>query len=666
MQYHRIDVEPSRRVAIKEANMFAVKAKKGATNKKAQQIVPVSPLEVANDILEARATHMAGTIKVVTRCSIIVLTLNQAEGVHYDKLPQAGRGIGPCKQKTYVKLVDTGSPSNATEREIWRVLKRKEIRQHNVVLGESDDAPSIPAEPVSKITPSSPEDPLSPFYDPSDEDLKPLANLYLTRQRLYEKKNCVEPLPQHSDDGECLPVTPHTGLTHCSPTLAGCCSSLSLLSSLPNTDECHSSPSSCTWVRGDLRLACSRHTKVNRVLSPAVSLPDFRMWESCLTMPLRWSVGFLGDFPFTPHFRTCSALTHLNHPHRLSKPRYCSVSHWSQWTSCSVTCGKGERLRQRFYVDHEKADSLRCRTPLTSRSVCFGSLLTCRYPPTPHIYLVPSISSHHTECLLHVIAHLQVNSTSPSGSSPAHSVTSRSVFYGSLLICKYLHPPIYQPSHNVLSSAHPVTHWSVCHGLLLPCRYLAPPNLARPQLILSPPNVSGKAFSSPAGTQHHPILSSYIPECLLQLFANLQVPSTSPCGSYPAYPITTTRVCYCSLFTCRYPPPPHVAPPQLILSPSGVSDIAISSPVGTNHHFKWLALCISSHHPECQLQLSAHLQLPTTSSARTQHILSPRVSTMVLCSSASTHHLPCESYLVYPLTYQNVLQISTHLQVPKT
>ncbi|KAJ8875474.1 hypothetical protein PR048_023369 [Dryococelus australis] len=36
----------------------------------------------------------------------------------------------------------------------------------------------------------------------------------------------------------------------------------------------------------DIRLACSPPTRVNRVQSPAGSLPDFRMWESCRAMPL--------------------------------------------------------------------------------------------------------------------------------------------------------------------------------------------------------------------------------------------------------------------------------------------------------------------------------------------------------------------------------------------
>ncbi|KAJ8870824.1 hypothetical protein PR048_027123, partial [Dryococelus australis] len=46
------------------------------------------------------------------------------------------------------------------------------------------------------------------------------------------------------------------------------------------------------------RLDCSALTKMNRAQSPAGSLPDFRKWESCRTMPLV-GAGFLGDLPFS-------------------------------------------------------------------------------------------------------------------------------------------------------------------------------------------------------------------------------------------------------------------------------------------------------------------------------------------------------------------------------
>ncbi|KAJ8881328.1 hypothetical protein PR048_017809 [Dryococelus australis] len=67
------------------------------------------------------------------------------------------------------------------------------------------------------------------------------------------------------------------------------------------------------------RLACSPPTKANRVQSSAGSLPDFRMWESCRTMSLFG--GFSRGTPVFPRpFIPALLHTHLNHPHRLSKP----------------------------------------------------------------------------------------------------------------------------------------------------------------------------------------------------------------------------------------------------------------------------------------------------------------------------------------------------------
>ncbi|KAJ8873496.1 hypothetical protein PR048_024314 [Dryococelus australis] len=70
------------------------------------------------------------------------------------------------------------------------------------------------------------------------------------------------------------------------------------------------------WLqnRGAGRLGCSPPTNANRVQSPAGSLPDFRMWESC--RQCRWSAGFLGDLPFPPlfdvHYRPKSNWAHVH------------------------------------------------------------------------------------------------------------------------------------------------------------------------------------------------------------------------------------------------------------------------------------------------------------------------------------------------------------------
>lgn len=68
---------------------------------------------------------------------------------------------------------------------------------------QSPDSPTDPQEPIRRITSSYPNDSKSPFYDPSGLDMKPLARLYLNRQRLYEKacKNASEDAPSSTDTG---------------------------------------------------------------------------------------------------------------------------------------------------------------------------------------------------------------------------------------------------------------------------------------------------------------------------------------------------------------------------------------------------------------------------------------------------------------------------------
>ncbi|XP_054267798.1 spondin-1-like isoform X2 [Macrosteles quadrilineatus] len=58
----------------------------------------------------------------------------------------------------------------------------------------SPDQQTVPRDKIRRITSSFPNDPKSPFYDPSGAEMKPLARLYLTRQRLYEKTCDDEPM----------------------------------------------------------------------------------------------------------------------------------------------------------------------------------------------------------------------------------------------------------------------------------------------------------------------------------------------------------------------------------------------------------------------------------------------------------------------------------------
>lgn len=65
----------------------------------------------------------------------------------------------------------------------------------------SPDQPTIPKEPIKKIKPNQPNDSRSPFHDIDNKEMKPLARLYLSRQRLYEK-NC-EAIITHETQNDC-------------------------------------------------------------------------------------------------------------------------------------------------------------------------------------------------------------------------------------------------------------------------------------------------------------------------------------------------------------------------------------------------------------------------------------------------------------------------------
>jgi len=52
----------------------------------------------------------------------------------------------------------------------------------------SYDQPQIPPDVIRRITSTFPSDYRSPFYDDSGAPMKPLATLYITRRKLYERE----------------------------------------------------------------------------------------------------------------------------------------------------------------------------------------------------------------------------------------------------------------------------------------------------------------------------------------------------------------------------------------------------------------------------------------------------------------------------------------------
>lgn len=71
----------------------------------------------------------------------------------------------------------------------------------------SPKQPTVPRDAIRRIKTNYPNDVRSPFYDTTGNDMKPMARLYLNRQRIYEKV-CEGGSQEDTEDNACE-VTPY-------------------------------------------------------------------------------------------------------------------------------------------------------------------------------------------------------------------------------------------------------------------------------------------------------------------------------------------------------------------------------------------------------------------------------------------------------------------------
>jgi hypothetical protein len=179
----------------------------------------------------------------------------------------------------------------------------------------SPKQPTIPQERIRRITPTSPSSSDSPFFDPNNAKMRPFARLTVTRQRLYEKS--------------------------CSETSS-------------NTSP---SPSEPIDVGGD------------KVAAPVATFDQENPYNSFgfdrnAANPV--GVGGLEATASTGGGGGGSSPSALN-PLRGSE---CATTKWTDWTACSATCGEGHRVRTRNFLYEAAARRANCERSLTERSSC--------------------------------------------------------------------------------------------------------------------------------------------------------------------------------------------------------------------------------------------------------------------------------------------------------
>lgn len=260
---------------------------------------------------------------------------------------------------------------------------------------------------IRRIKPNFPNDPNSPFYDPTGADMKPLARIHISRQRLYEK-NCNN--PDRDDDQnqiKACETTPWSEWSECSSKCGA---------GKKRRNRVYIDPSQANLMGCNKQLTekqpcfgeesyCNEQVEPERFFSesnnydPECTLTEWSPWSSCSTPCGR------GHRVRTRTYRNrntkrCRASS--IHPPLLEETdecngefcignmapltvssrsiRNCRTTKWSEWSPCSKTCGLGEQIRTRslrreFYETTQKSknDSLNdCAKVLLNEVVACG------------------------------------------------------------------------------------------------------------------------------------------------------------------------------------------------------------------------------------------------------------------------------------------------------
>lgn len=164
--------------------------------------------------------------------------------------------------------------------------------------------PTVPHEPIRRIKTNSPNDPRSPFYDPTGAAMKPMARLYLNRQRVYEK-DCEDQSGAETD-----------------------------------RDACRTTPwsewSACDQNCGQGKRYAQRKFKNPNAAANADCKDLLYTRETCFGPCLDDSV-----------------VTYEEHNEDAPDDPDCELSQWSEWSPCSASCGAGQQTRTRSYKNRK-------------------------------------------------------------------------------------------------------------------------------------------------------------------------------------------------------------------------------------------------------------------------------------------------------------------------
>lgn len=239
----------------------------------------------------------------------------------------------------------------------------------------ADDVPTIPQQAIRRITTSYPNDSGSPFFDPFNSDMKPMAKLHINRQRIYEKV-CEGMQQKPSNSGgrhrksknKACRMTPWGDWGPCSVQ----CGQGTSLRQRHFVDNYAATKTNCKDSQSDRKICyggggpCELSAKDAAILnSKECELEQWSPWSDCSSTCAPAVQARKRIFIHKKHQKHCRS---VSKPPRLEQTRKCDLpaceqceeepceekcpnsrfSAWSIWTPCSSSCGPGVMMRSRI------------------------------------------------------------------------------------------------------------------------------------------------------------------------------------------------------------------------------------------------------------------------------------------------------------------------------
>ncbi|RWS26881.1 hypothetical protein B4U80_04927 [Leptotrombidium deliense] len=243
----------------------------------------------------------------------------------------------------------------------------------------SPNQPTIPQERIRRITSTNPSNSESPFFDHLGAKMKPFAKLTVTRQRMYEKlcdddgneitKTATDPV---SDDCQ---VTEWTDFKPCSVN----CGSGVRIRTRNFVYEQRARLADCK-----VQLVDTEVCEADCVGNVSCATTSWSEWSECDATCGKGYRSRTRKFMNRMARKVCTQVELVERemcvgpivecPEDPIDPK-CAVTPWSDWSPCTVTCGKGMKIRTRLYMSPNAINS--CNTELIQKSPCVGEKLDC-------------------------------------------------------------------------------------------------------------------------------------------------------------------------------------------------------------------------------------------------------------------------------------------------